>query len=93
MMKRAAYILMLMTVILSCKKEGLTMSYSSADISGKPEEHMVLAGFGSAKACFIITGKAEIIARRIMEELDRGATLLSARGAYSLNRCFTSFVA
>ena len=47
MMKRAAYILMLMTVILSCKKEGLTMSYSSADISGKPEEHMVLAGFAA----------------------------------------------
>ena len=44
---------------------------------------MVLAGFGSAKACFIITGKAEAIARRIMRELDRGATLLPGRGAYS----------
>ena len=44
---------------------------------------MVLAGFGSAKACFIITGKAEAIARRIMKELDRGATLLPGRGAYS----------
>ena len=44
---------------------------------------MELAGFGSAKACFIITGKAEAIARRIMKELDRGATLLPGRGAYS----------
>lgn len=44
---------------------------------------LVLAGFGSAKACFIITGQAERIAERIMKELDRGATLVPARGAYS----------
>lgn len=44
---------------------------------------LVLAGFGSAKACFIITGKAEAIALRIMRELDRGATLLPGTGAYS----------
>ena len=46
-MKKLVSILMLMVVILSCKKEGLTMSYSSADISGTPEEHMVLAGFAA----------------------------------------------
>lgn len=44
---------------------------------------LVLAGFGSAKACFIITGKARPIAERIMKELDRGATLLPGVGAYS----------
>ncbi len=46
-MKKLVSIFMLMVVILSCKKEGLTMSYSSADISGTPEEHMVLAGFAA----------------------------------------------
>ena len=44
---------------------------------------LVLAGFGSSKACFIITNRAEDICRRIMDELDRGATMLSATGAYS----------
>lgn len=46
-MKKLVSIFILMVVILSCKKEGLTMSYSSADISGTPEEHMVLAGFAA----------------------------------------------
>ncbi|MBR5109533.1 MAG: YitT family protein [Clostridia bacterium] len=44
---------------------------------------LVLAGFGSAKACFIITNRAADISRRIMEELERGATVLSGIGAYS----------
>ncbi|MBR0406649.1 MAG: YitT family protein [Clostridia bacterium] len=44
---------------------------------------LVLAGFGSAKACFIITNKAVDISQRIMGELDRGATVLSGTGAYS----------
>ena len=44
---------------------------------------LVLAGFGSAKACYIITANAETIARRIMAELDRGATIVPAVGAYS----------
>ena len=44
---------------------------------------LVLAGFGSAKACFIITKHGESMAQRIMKELDRGATMLSATGAYS----------
>ena len=47
---------------------------------------LVLAGFGSAKACFIITNRAENISARIMKELDRGATMLSATGAYSKER-------
>ena len=44
---------------------------------------LVLAGMGSAKACFIISNNYEKIARRIMEELERGATILSGIGAYS----------
>ena len=44
---------------------------------------LVLAGFGSAKACFIITNQAANISRRIMEELERGVTVLSGIGAYS----------
>ena len=44
---------------------------------------LVLAGFGSAKACFIITNQAADISRRIMEELERGVTVLSGVGAYS----------
>jgi len=44
---------------------------------------LVLAGFGSAKACFIITNRGQAISQRIMAELDRGATVLNATGAYS----------
>ena len=44
---------------------------------------LVLAGMGSAKACFIISNHHEKIARRIMNELERGATILSGIGAYS----------
>ncbi len=44
---------------------------------------LVLAGFGSAKACFIITNQGENISGHIMHELDRGVTVLSATGAYS----------
>ncbi len=44
---------------------------------------MILAGFGSAKACFIITNQRTKVSQRIMRELDRGVTVLSATGAYS----------
>ncbi len=44
---------------------------------------LVLAGFGSAKACFIITNQGESISARIMREMERGVTVLSAIGAYS----------
>ena len=44
---------------------------------------LALAGFGSAKACFIITSQGDGISRRIMEELERGVTLLPGVGAYS----------
>ena len=44
---------------------------------------LVLAGVGSAKACFIITRRAQPISQRIMGEMNRGATLLNGTGAYS----------
>ena len=43
----------------------------------------VMLGPSSNKACFIITNDWERMTRRIFEELDRGVTHLSARGAYS----------
>lgn len=44
---------------------------------------VVLAGFSTVKACYIITNANEWVAARIMRELDRGVTILTATGAYS----------
>ncbi len=44
---------------------------------------IVMVGFSSNKACFIITPKWSEVSARILTELDRGATQLTARGAYS----------
>ena len=44
---------------------------------------LVLAGFGSAKASFIITRQGDGISRRILAELNRGVTVIAATGAYS----------
>ncbi len=43
----------------------------------------VMTGFGGNRACFIVTGKWESVAQRIMDEVGRGATYLQAKGAYS----------
>ena len=43
----------------------------------------VLSGTGKAKACFIISDLSERISARIMQEMERGVTLLNATGAYS----------
>ena len=43
----------------------------------------VMLGLSSNKACFIITGSWERVTERIFQDLDRGVTHLSARGAYS----------
>ena len=43
----------------------------------------VLSGTGKAKACFIISDLSERISTRIMQEMERGVTLLNATGAYS----------
>ncbi|MBR5127087.1 MAG: YitT family protein [Roseburia sp.] len=44
---------------------------------------MVMEGFKFSKAAFIITDKHEIIAKRILTDLDRGVTGLYAKGMYS----------
>ena len=44
---------------------------------------VVLEGMNAAKAYFIISEKSEVIARRIMDELERGVTALDGRGMYS----------
>ena len=43
----------------------------------------VMVGFGGNKACFVMTDRWESVARRVMDEVGRGATYLEARGAYS----------
>ena len=44
---------------------------------------MVLDGFTREKACYVISDQNEAMKQRIMDELDRGVTMLSARGGYS----------
>ena len=51
-------------------------------ITGKAGD-MVMLGLSSNKACFVITSEWETVSRRLMTEMDRGVTQLSARGAYS----------
>ena len=45
----------------------------------------VMIGFGGNKACFIISEAWERISQRVMAEMDRGVTLLTAKGAYTGN--------
>ena len=51
-------------------------------ISGKAVD-MVMLGLSSNKACFVITSEWERVSQRLMTEMDRGVTQLSARGAHS----------
>ncbi|MHB8157305.1 MAG: YitT family protein [Desulfocucumaceae bacterium] len=44
---------------------------------------LVQEGFSYTKAFFIISSQSERIARAVLHELDRGATVLRGRGAYS----------
>lgn len=44
---------------------------------------MVMAGFSSNKACFIITKQWDGVTRQILRYMNRGVTQLTARGAYS----------
>lgn len=43
----------------------------------------LMEGFKFSKAAFIISDKYELVAKKILEELDRGATGLEAKGMYS----------
>jgi len=44
---------------------------------------MVMVGFTANKACFIMTEQWEKVSSRLMFEMNRGVTQLTARGAYS----------
>ena len=44
---------------------------------------MVMLGLSKNKACFVMSDQWESISRHILNDMDRGATQLSARGAYS----------
>ena len=44
---------------------------------------VVIIGFSSNKACFVISSRWQEISDRIMREMDRGVTQLTARGAYT----------
>ena len=43
----------------------------------------VMVGFGGNKACFVMTDAWQKITGRILNEIERGCTLLDAKGAYS----------
>ena len=44
---------------------------------------VVIIGFSSNKACFVISSRWQEISERIMKDMDRGVTQLTARGAYT----------
>ena len=44
---------------------------------------VVIIGFSSNKACFVISPRWQEISQRIMRDMDRGVTQLTARGAYT----------
>ena len=51
-------------------------------VSGKAVD-VVMLGLSSNKACFVITDQWEKVSARLMAEMERGVTQLSARGAYT----------
>ena len=51
-------------------------------ISGKAVD-MVMLGLSSNKACFVITDQWERVSRRLLDEMERGVTQLTAKGAYT----------
>ena len=44
---------------------------------------VVIIGFSSNKACFVISSRWREISERIMKDMDRGVTQLTARGGYT----------
>lgn len=51
-------------------------------VSGKAVD-IVMLGLSQNKACFVITDQWEAVSRRLLNEMERGVTQLSARGAYT----------
>ena len=44
---------------------------------------VIIIGFSANKACFVISPKWQEISQRIMQDMDRGVTQLTARGGYT----------
>ena len=44
---------------------------------------VIIIGFSANKACFVISSRWQEISRRIMRDMDRGVTQLTARGGYT----------
>ena len=44
---------------------------------------VVIIGFSSNKACFVISSRWQEISQRILQDMDRGVTQLTARGGYT----------
>ena len=51
-------------------------------VSGKAVD-VVMLGLSQNKACFVITDQWERVSRRLLDEMERGVTQLTARGAYT----------
>ena len=51
-------------------------------VSGKAVD-MVMLGLSSNKACFVISDAWERVSQRLMNEMERGVTQLTAKGAYT----------
>lgn len=74
--------LVIMAAAFTMTPEAALYALICIAISSKAVD-LVMAGFGTAKACFIVTTKAEAIAAHVLTDMERGATLLDATGAYS----------
>ena len=57
---------------------GILMTAASTTIMDK-----MMYGFGSGKITMVITNRGEEIAKRIDDEIDRGSTIITARGAFT----------
>ena len=77
------FIVVVMAAILLGPSKGLYAIVALA-VSARVMD-LVQEGLNAAKAFFIISDHAEEISKRIMEEMDRGVTMLDGRGAYTGN--------
>ena len=73
-------LVVIMAGVVMGSSEGL-YALISIFISSKMID-VVMSGLSSNKACFIITNAWERVTGRILHEMDRGVTQLTARGAY-----------
>jgi len=77
------FIVVLAAAILLGPSQGLYAIVALA-LSAKVID-LVQEGLNTAKAVLVISDHSEAISKRVMNELDRGATLLNGRGAYTGN--------